>query len=44
MNKLNLLEVSKYVEKNIGVFHKKRIDRLDKLNLKTVLLEKSHKI
>lgn len=41
MKKLDLTEVSKYVEKNIGVFHKKRIDSLDTLKLKKVLKRKN---
>ena len=41
MKQLNLSEISKYVEKNINVFHQKRIERLDKLNLKTILKKKN---
>jgi len=41
MEKLKLTEVTKYVEDNIGVFHQKRIERLDKLKLKTVLKKKN---
>ena len=41
MNQLNLSEVTKYVETNIGTFHKKRIERLDKLKLKIVLKKKN---
>ncbi|MEM9846440.1 MAG: PmeII family type II restriction endonuclease [Bacteroidota bacterium] len=41
MKKLNLTEVNKYVEDNIGVFHRKRIERLNKLKLKTVLKKKN---
>lgn len=41
MNQLNLTDVIQYVEKNIGTFHKKRIERLDKLKLKTVLKKKN---
>jgi hypothetical protein len=41
MNKLNLLEVTQYVESNIGIFHQKRIDSLNKLKLKTVLKKKN---
>lgn len=41
MNQLNLKDVTQYVEKNIGTFHKKRIERLDKLKLKTVLKKKN---
>ncbi len=40
MKQLNLTDVTKYVEDNIGVFHQKRIERLDKLKLKTVLKKK----
>lgn len=41
MNQLNLSEVKEYVETNIGTFHKKRIERLDKLKLKIVLKKKN---
>lgn len=41
MKKLDLTEVTKYVEDNISVFHKKRITSLDKLQLKTVLKKKN---
>lgn len=41
MNKINLNDVTLYVEQNIGVFHKKRIARLNKLDLKTVLKKKN---
>lgn len=41
MNQLKLSDVTKYVEKNIGYFHKKRIERLEKLRLKTVLKKKN---
>lgn len=41
MNQLNLTDVTQYVEKNIGTFHKKRIERLEKLKLKTVLKKKN---
>lgn len=41
MKKLNLTEVTKYVEANIGVFHQKRIERLNKLKLKTILRKKN---
>lgn len=41
MNQLKLKDVTQYVEKNIGTFHKKRIERLDKLKLKTVLKKKN---
>ena len=41
MKQLNLTAVTKYVEENIGVFHHKRIERLDRLKLKTVLKKKN---
>ena len=41
MKQLNLMDVTKYVEDNIGVFHQKRIERLDRLKLKTVLKKKN---
>ncbi|UAB83879.1 cytosolic protein [Zunongwangia sp. SCSIO 43204] len=41
MEKLNLTEVSKYVEDNIGIFHSKRISRLDNLKLSKVLKRKN---
>ncbi len=41
MNQLKLKDVTQYVEKNIDTFHKKRIERLDKLKLKTVLKKKN---
>ena len=41
MKQLNLTDVTKYVEDNIGVFHQKRIERLNRLNLKTVLKKKN---
>lgn len=41
MNPLNLTDVTKYVEENIGTFHKKRIERLRQLKLKTVLKKKN---
>lgn len=41
MNKLNLKDVTQYVEDNIGTFHQKRIDSLNKLKLKTVLKKKN---
>lgn len=34
MKKLDLKDVIGYVEENIGVFHQKRIERLDTLELK----------
>jgi hypothetical protein len=41
MSKLNLKDVTHYVENNIGIFHQKRIDSLNKLKLKTVLKKKN---
>lgn len=41
MPKLNLADVTKYVEDNISTFHTKRIDSLKKLKLKTVLKKKN---
>ena len=41
MKKLNVTDVTKYVEDYIGVFHQKRIERLDGLKLKTVLKKKN---
>lgn len=41
MKKLNLKDVSQYVEKNIGTFHAKRIQSLDGLKLKQVLKRKN---
>jgi len=41
MKQLRLTDVTEYVEANIGVFHQKRIERLDGLKLKTVLKKKN---
>ena len=41
MKPLNLKDVTRYVEKNIGLFHKKRIDSLDNLKLTDVLRRKN---
>ena len=41
MKKLNRADVSMYVEKNIGIFHKKRIASLDSLKLSKVLKRKN---
>jgi hypothetical protein len=41
MKKLNLTDVSKYVEENIGTFHNKRIAGLSELKLKKVLSKKN---
>lgn len=38
---LKVTDVIQYVEENIGTFHQKRIERLDKLKLKTVLKKKN---
>ena len=41
MKKLDLKDVSQYVEQNIGTFHQKRIQSLDKLKLSKVLKRKN---
>ena len=41
MVKLNLADVSQYVENNIGHFHQRRIQSLDDLKLKDVLKRKN---
>jgi hypothetical protein len=41
MGKLNLEDVKKYVEENIGEFHQQRIKSLDELKLTTVLKKKN---
>ena len=41
MQKLNLADVTNYVEENIGVFHQKRIQSLDSLKLSKVLKRKN---
>ncbi len=41
MNQLKITDVIQYVEKNIGTFHQKRIERLNRLELKTVLKKKN---
>lgn len=41
MNPLQISDITQYVEENIGVFHQKRIDCLDRLKLKTVLKKKN---
>jgi len=41
MNELNLKDVVQYVEENIGIFHEKRIQSLDKLELYVVLQRKN---
>jgi hypothetical protein len=41
MEKINFNDVSNYIEKNIGYFHKQRILSLDKLKLSAVLKRKN---
>jgi len=41
MKSLNLKDISQYVEKNIGIFHQKRIQSLDGLKLSQVLKRKN---
>ncbi len=41
MGKLNLSDVTLYVEQNIGIFHQKRIESLNELKLSTVLKRKN---
>lgn len=41
MKKMELTEVTRYVEENIHIFHRKRIASLDNLRLKTVLKKKN---
>lgn len=41
MPTLNLKDVTKYVEQNIGTFHAKRLEKLEKLNFKEVLKRKN---
>lgn len=41
MKKLNLKNVTQYVEENIGTFHEKRIQSLDNLKLSQVLKRKN---
>jgi len=41
MKKLSLRDVLRYVEKNIGIFHEKRIQSLDNLSLSQVLKRKN---
>ena len=41
MSRLNIKDVTKYVEDNIGDFHQKRIEALNSLKLKTVLKKKN---
>ena len=41
MKKINLKEVSHYVEQNIGIFHQKRIQSLDGLKLTKIIKRKN---
>lgn len=41
MKNLNLKDVMQYVKENIGIFHQKRIQRIDELKLKQVLKRKN---
>lgn len=41
MKKLNLAEVTEYVENDIGSFHVKRLEKLEKLNFKKLLKRKN---
>lgn len=41
MDKLDLADVTKYVEENIGIFHQKRIQSLDTLKLVRILKRKN---
>ena len=41
MNRLRIEDITKYVEDNIGAFHQKRIDTLDKLKLSQILKQKN---
>ncbi len=41
MKPLNLKDVSQYVEKNIGIFHQKRLQSLDSLKLSKILKRKN---
>ncbi|MFJ4197710.1 PmeII family type II restriction endonuclease [Pseudomonas sp. NPDC089534] len=41
MQPLDLADVAKYVEENIGTFHQKRLDSLSRLKLKSVLKRKN---
>jgi hypothetical protein len=41
MNELDLAEVYRHVEENIGLFHTKRLDKLNDLNLNKVLFRKN---
>jgi len=41
MNQFNLQDVTQYVETHIGEFNKKRLDKLNEIELKKVLLGKN---
>jgi len=41
MNPLNLTDIQRYVENNIGTFHKKRLESLEKLKLEKILKRKN---
>lgn len=41
MKKINLAAIKGYVEKNISIFHQKRIDSLEKLKLMQILRRKN---
>lgn len=41
MQTILLTDIAQYVEANIGFFHQKRVERLDQLNLHTVLRKKN---
>ncbi len=41
MNGLNIGDVERYVEENIGTFHRKKLESLDKLKLRDVLKRKN---
>ena len=41
MKKLNIADLTKYVENNISTFHQKRIDRLQKIKLTDILKRKN---
>jgi Type II restriction endonuclease EcoO109I len=41
MNKLNIDDVKKYVEENIGTFHQNRIESLDNLQFTRILKKKN---
>lgn len=40
MSNLNLHDITQYVEKNIGIFHQKRIASLNELKLSDILKKK----